>query len=387
MPLEAPGPSTPPIDLARVAQPRQAVRRPAGRRRPAAGRGRRLLDLRLGPARRRRTGRGGAGAPTGSSARCSTCCAPTAPSTRTRRAWASPTCRARRAAASAGTSAGSATPRTRTGATSTSSTRALDGLERRAWKPGLVDEELVAGPRRRVRRRRRRLRVHRPAAAPARAAQDRRASSRTTTTTCTCGCARRGRSARSRTPVVVGVTSSRRKATGRAAVGEQPLARAQHERVDRQDEPRRRAPRASSDCTSSPLPSAVRLPVDVRRARPTASPSSSSALLPLERPGQRARRDELAELHHHPLERVVVGRLGPVRRPCARTSGGRSSSVPVSPMPGAHLAAHHLVLERHRPAAVREAAAAVLVGTHRRLHDAVERDVVDDGDGGHDHSP
>ena len=50
----------------------------------------------------------------------------------------------------------------------------LDGLERRAWAPRLVDERALAGPRRPVRRRRRRRTCSPAAAAPARAAQGRR---------------------------------------------------------------------------------------------------------------------------------------------------------------------------------------------------------------------
>ena len=92
----------PPIDVAPLARARQAVRRPARRRRPAPGRGRSTSGPTTGACARRRTGRGGAGAPTGSSrTRARRARARTAPRTRTRRASASPTCRARTAAASA----------------------------------------------------------------------------------------------------------------------------------------------------------------------------------------------------------------------------------------------------------------------------------------------
>ena len=173
MPPDAPA-SDPPIawrDSRAVGKP-FAGRLVDGVQLPAEGR--RLLDLRLGRCARRRTGRGGAGAPTGSSARCSTCCAGTAPTTRSRRASAWPTSRARTAGGSGRTSAGSATPRTRTGSTSTSSTRAWTASSAARGRPrwstrscaqDLVDRFVAAGAR---------LRLHRPAAAPARPAQGRR---------------------------------------------------------------------------------------------------------------------------------------------------------------------------------------------------------------------
>jgi hypothetical protein len=51
--------------------------------------------------------------------------------------------------------------------------------------------------------------------------------------------------------------------------------------------------------------------------------------------------------------------------------------------PLAHHAAHDLIVVGHRPAAVLEAAALILVGRARRLHHAIEGQVVHDCDLAH----
>ena len=84
--------------------------------------------------------------------------------TRGRRGSGSATSRGPTAGTSGASTAGSGTCRTRTASTPTSTTRAATAASGRAGAPRLVDQRLVAGPRRPLRRRGRALRVHRPAA-------------------------------------------------------------------------------------------------------------------------------------------------------------------------------------------------------------------------------
>ena len=125
--------------LADVDAGRPVVGGQAALRRADACRGRRMVHVGPGAARPRRTAAGGAGGPTGWWPPCSTCWRSTGSATRSRRASGSAICRAATAASSAAASAGSGTPRTRTGWTSTSTTRASTVSSGAPYRPDQVD--------------------------------------------------------------------------------------------------------------------------------------------------------------------------------------------------------------------------------------------------------
>ena len=118
-------------------------------------------------------------------------------------------------------------------------------------------------------------------------------------------------------------------------------------------------------------------------------------------PGHGIRRIALQERRVHPRKRLlkrggrdvllaVVEHLGIGVVLSVGPDGGEvlvgappEQQRPAPGHPLSHLAAHDLVVARRRPAAVLEAAAGVLVGAGRRLHHAVERQVVGHNDSAH----
>ena len=168
----------------------------------------------------------------------------------------------------------------------------------------------------------------------------------------------------------------------RTSVREQPPSRPEHERVDHQqvlvDQPFWHQ-RLDELTAAHDLEVLARLLLQL---------SNSSGHLPLEqgrvRPWQwlakRARRNVLRRHVESVLERAVLGL--PVAQHVLVAAPSEQQTATLD-HPLAKRSAGHVIVARHRPPALLEAAPPVLVGTAWPLHDTVKRHVVDDDDSSH----